>query len=157
MSERPLVAITMGDAAGIGAEVTAKALQDDWVYEKCRPFVVGSAAAMNSALELIGASGSRSYSPRHRGRRWQIWFDRCTGPREPGLRADLIRRTVSGRRAGLGRVDSESRRTGCERPDRGHLHRAYQQRGVRSRGLSRTWATWRYSRARPKPRMSPRC
>ena len=58
MSERPLVAITMGDAAGIGAEVTAKALQDEWVYEKCRPFVVGSAAAMNSALNLIGASGS---------------------------------------------------------------------------------------------------
>lgn len=58
MIERPLVAITMGDAAGIGAEVTAKALQDEWVYEKCRPFVVGSTAAMNSALELIGASGS---------------------------------------------------------------------------------------------------
>ena len=58
MSERPLVAITMGDAAGIGAEVTAKALQDEWVYEKCRPFVVGSTAAMNSALDLIGASGS---------------------------------------------------------------------------------------------------
>ena len=58
MSERPLVAITMGDAAGIGAEVTAKALQDEWVYEKCRPFVVGNAAAMNSALDLIGANGS---------------------------------------------------------------------------------------------------
>ena len=58
MSERPLLAITMGDAAGIGAEVTAKALQDKWVYEKTRPFVVGSAAAMNAALELIGASGT---------------------------------------------------------------------------------------------------
>ena len=58
MSERPLVAITMGDAAGIGAEVTAKALQDEWVYQKCRPFVVGSVAAMNAALDLIGASGS---------------------------------------------------------------------------------------------------
>ena len=57
MNQRPLVAITMGDPAGIGAEVTAKALQDDWVYEKCRPFVVGSAAAMNAALDLIGADG----------------------------------------------------------------------------------------------------
>ena len=57
MSERPLVAITMGDPAGIGAEVTAKALQDPWVYEKCRPFVVGNAASMNSALDLIGGSG----------------------------------------------------------------------------------------------------
>ena len=60
MSQRPLVAITMGDPAGIGAEVTAKALQDDWVYEKCRPFVVGSAAAMSAALDLIGANGGAS-------------------------------------------------------------------------------------------------
>ena len=58
MSERPLVAITMGDAAGIGAEVTAKALQDEWVYQKCKPFVVGNAAAINAALDLIGASCS---------------------------------------------------------------------------------------------------
>ena len=57
MSQRPLVAITMGDPAGIGAEVTAKALQDPWVYEKCRPFVVGNASSMNSALDLIGGSG----------------------------------------------------------------------------------------------------
>lgn len=57
MPEKPLVAITMGDAAGIGAEVTAKALQDPWVYEKCRPFVVGSVAAMDDALQLVGATG----------------------------------------------------------------------------------------------------
>ena len=48
----------MGDAAGIGPEVTAKALQDEWVYERARPVVVGSAAAMNAALSLIGAPGS---------------------------------------------------------------------------------------------------
>ena len=57
MNERPLVAITMGDPAGIGAEVTAKALQDERVYEKCRPFVVGNVAAMSAALNLIGADG----------------------------------------------------------------------------------------------------
>ena len=57
MSDKPLVAITMGDAAGIGAEVTAKALQDPWVYEKCHPFVVGSVAAMDDALRLINATG----------------------------------------------------------------------------------------------------
>ena len=58
MSDRPLLAITMGDPAGIGPEVTAKALQDEWVYQKTRPFVVGSAAAMNAALDLIGAPGA---------------------------------------------------------------------------------------------------
>ena len=58
MSDRPFVAITMGDPAGIGPEVTAKALLEKQVYEKCRPFVVGSAAAMDDALRLIGSSMS---------------------------------------------------------------------------------------------------
>lgn len=57
MSDKPLLAITMGDPAGIGPEVVAKALQDEWVYEKTRPFVVGSSAAMSAALELVGARG----------------------------------------------------------------------------------------------------
>ena len=53
MSERPFLAITMGDAAGIGPEVTAKTLVDPAMYEKCRPFVVGNVDAMNDALKLI--------------------------------------------------------------------------------------------------------
>ena len=56
MNDKPFVAITMGDPAGIGAEVTAKALLDQRVYEKCRPFVVGSAAAMDGALRLVDGS-----------------------------------------------------------------------------------------------------
>jgi 4-hydroxythreonine-4-phosphate dehydrogenase len=45
----------MGDPAGIGPEVTARALQDERVYKNCRPFVIGSAAAMDDALRLIEA------------------------------------------------------------------------------------------------------
>ena len=45
----------MGDPAGIGAEVTAKALQDDSIYEKCRPFVVGNVAAIDHAIEICGS------------------------------------------------------------------------------------------------------
>ena len=55
---RPYIAITMGDPAGIGPEVTARALMDRQVYEKCRPFVIGSAAAMEDALRLIGSKES---------------------------------------------------------------------------------------------------
>ena len=54
MSEKPLVAITMGDPAGIGPEVTAKALREGSIYEKCRPVVVGSLAAMDDARRMIG-------------------------------------------------------------------------------------------------------
>jgi 4-hydroxythreonine-4-phosphate dehydrogenase len=53
MTDKPFVAITMGDPAGIGPEVVSKALVERAVYDKCRPFVVGSAAAMSAALRLI--------------------------------------------------------------------------------------------------------
>ena len=55
MSDRPFVAITMGDPAGIGPEVTVKALREASVYGKCRPFVVGNAAAIQAASDLAGA------------------------------------------------------------------------------------------------------
>ena len=53
-SEKPYVAITMGDPAGIGAEVIVKALMDDSIYEKCRPFVIGNAKAVEHAVEISG-------------------------------------------------------------------------------------------------------
>ncbi len=54
MSDKPLVGITMGDPAGIGAEVIAKALREGGVHVSCRPFVIGSVAAMESAVDVIG-------------------------------------------------------------------------------------------------------
>ena len=57
-NSRPYVAITMGDPAGIGPEVTAKALVEGRVYEKCRPFVIGSAAALEEALRVLGDGAS---------------------------------------------------------------------------------------------------
>ena len=51
---RPLLAITMGDVAGIGPEIIAKALNIDEVYGICRPLVVGDADAMNMGLEVAG-------------------------------------------------------------------------------------------------------
>jgi 4-hydroxythreonine-4-phosphate dehydrogenase len=39
---KPRIAITLGDPAGIGPEITAKALRDARVRRVCRPIVVGS-------------------------------------------------------------------------------------------------------------------
>jgi 4-hydroxythreonine-4-phosphate dehydrogenase len=39
--ERPILGITMGDPAGIGAEIIVKALADPAVYARSRPLVVG--------------------------------------------------------------------------------------------------------------------
>lgn len=46
---RPIVAITMGDASGVGPEVIMKALARPDIYAMCRPLVVGDAARLREA------------------------------------------------------------------------------------------------------------
>src|SRR5438876_9813613 len=41
ISEKPRIAITLGDPAGIGPEIVSKALRDPRVTRACRPVVVG--------------------------------------------------------------------------------------------------------------------
>jgi 4-hydroxythreonine-4-phosphate dehydrogenase len=53
---RPVVAITMGDAAGVGPEVVVKALADPAVYDRCRPLVVGDARRLRRAVEITGVA-----------------------------------------------------------------------------------------------------
>ena len=55
-NERPIIAISMGDPAGVGPEVMAKALARDDVWECCRPLVVGDVAVLERAIGLVGAS-----------------------------------------------------------------------------------------------------
>ncbi len=50
----PILAITMGDPAGIGPEIVARALSHKETYEKCRPLVTGDAAIMQKAVTLLG-------------------------------------------------------------------------------------------------------
>jgi 4-hydroxythreonine-4-phosphate dehydrogenase len=40
--EKPILGITMGDAAGIGPELILKAFKNNKLYRKCRPLVLGS-------------------------------------------------------------------------------------------------------------------
>ena len=58
MSLKPIIAITMGDPAGIGPEVTAKALAHDQVWECSRPLVVGALAVLQRmtswAVQAVG-------------------------------------------------------------------------------------------------------
>lgn len=53
---RPIIAITMGDPSGIGPEIIVKALTQPELYERCAPLVVGSAAMMERAAAVLGAS-----------------------------------------------------------------------------------------------------
>lgn len=53
---KPIIGITMGDPAGIGSEIIAKALMRGEVYEKCRPVVIGDKKAMEEAIKIAGVN-----------------------------------------------------------------------------------------------------
>jgi 4-hydroxythreonine-4-phosphate dehydrogenase len=54
--QKPVIAITMGDPAGIGPELIVKTLADEHVYETCRPVVIGAPHVMADVLTLLGAN-----------------------------------------------------------------------------------------------------
>ncbi|MCM3714509.1 4-hydroxythreonine-4-phosphate dehydrogenase PdxA [Halalkalibacter oceani] len=53
MSEKPRIAITMGDGAGVGPEIIMRSLADQSLYESCAPFVVGDAKILKRANEVV--------------------------------------------------------------------------------------------------------
>jgi 4-phospho-D-threonate 3-dehydrogenase / 4-phospho-D-erythronate 3-dehydrogenase len=51
--ERPLLAITIGDPAGIGPEVALKALHHTDIYSRCRPLLVGDRRILDRAAAWL--------------------------------------------------------------------------------------------------------
>lgn len=51
---KPLLAITMGDPAGIGPEIIVKALQLPNIWRVCRPLVIGSRTLMEQTAHALG-------------------------------------------------------------------------------------------------------
>jgi 4-phospho-D-threonate 3-dehydrogenase / 4-phospho-D-erythronate 3-dehydrogenase len=54
LSTRPLVGVTIGDPAGIGPEITVKALQEADLYELARPVVIGNRGVIERAAQAVG-------------------------------------------------------------------------------------------------------
>jgi 4-phospho-D-threonate 3-dehydrogenase / 4-phospho-D-erythronate 3-dehydrogenase len=54
--KKPIIAITIGDPAGIGPEVTAGALAHGKLERVCRPLVIGDAGALSRAAKFMGVS-----------------------------------------------------------------------------------------------------
>src|SRR3972149_5206804 len=52
-SRLPLLGITMGDPAGIGPEVIAKAMAGKALQRLCRPIVIGSVPVMEQTLKSL--------------------------------------------------------------------------------------------------------
>ena len=51
----PVLGVTMGDPAGVGPEIIAKAAAEPHVRRSSRPVVIGAASTMREALALIGS------------------------------------------------------------------------------------------------------
>ena len=58
MTSRPTVAVTMGDGAGVGPEICIAACLDPTVLEVARPVVIGDAARLEQAAEILGVDAS---------------------------------------------------------------------------------------------------
>lgn len=56
MSNKPIVAITMGDPCGIGPEIIIKALQSPEVAKNCVPIVIGDRSALERAISVCGSA-----------------------------------------------------------------------------------------------------
>jgi len=53
---RPVIAITMGDAAGVGPEIIIKAFENKMVQKICRPVVIGDSSILNRALNYVNSN-----------------------------------------------------------------------------------------------------
>lgn len=58
---KPIVGITIGDPSGIGPEIIIKALKTKEIYQRCRPFVIGSVKLLErAAREALGEGGLKT-------------------------------------------------------------------------------------------------
>ena len=53
--KQPILGVTMGDPAGVGPEIIARAAADPAVRRDSRPVVIGDASAMKAAVALVGS------------------------------------------------------------------------------------------------------
>jgi 4-hydroxythreonine-4-phosphate dehydrogenase len=54
MTMRPMIAMTMGDAAGVGPEVIMKSLAHADIYDLCKPLVIGDTLRLRKAGRSVG-------------------------------------------------------------------------------------------------------
>lgn len=52
----PILAITMGDPAGIGPEIAVRCFDDPTIYSNCRPILVGHLPTIKQSIQELGVS-----------------------------------------------------------------------------------------------------
>ncbi len=56
--KKPVIALTMGDPAGIGPEITIDTMLSKEIHDVCKPFVIGSIAILERAAKVRGVNPS---------------------------------------------------------------------------------------------------
>lgn len=51
---KPLLAVTMGDPAGVGPEIVIKAMSNKVIFERAQPFIIGSVHTLKIAMQQTG-------------------------------------------------------------------------------------------------------
>ena len=128
--DRPLVALTMGDVAGVGPEVIARAWGDSPLRSLARPFVVGSRSVLERALACVGGPRERRADRAARGRPAEL----AGGPLprgDRGRRGEHPPRAGRSPRGARGvRLPGHGDRPGAGRPDRRPDHAPAAQGGA---------------------------
>ncbi len=78
----PVIAITMGDPAGCGPEITIKALKHKDLYERCRPLVIGDAKVFRAMIQLLEGTGYLKSS--------EIQIHQVSSPKEASYQYGVI-------------------------------------------------------------------
>ena len=52
--QKPIIAMPMGDPAGVGPEIIVKSLNLPEIYETCRPLVIGDVSVLEQAMTFCG-------------------------------------------------------------------------------------------------------
>lgn len=53
-SNKPVVAVTIGDPAGVGPEISVATMCQQQIYDECRPFLIGSRPIVERAMKIQG-------------------------------------------------------------------------------------------------------
>jgi 4-hydroxythreonine-4-phosphate dehydrogenase len=70
-ADKPILGITMGDPAGIGPEVVAKALTRNDISRVCRPLVIGSMSVMERTVQALGLQATVTAVHGHEQALWR--------------------------------------------------------------------------------------
>src|SRR5579884_2724546 len=58
MDQRPIIAVTLGDPAGVGPEIVAAAVGRGDLHTLCRPLVIGDRGALERAAATMGVAAT---------------------------------------------------------------------------------------------------